>query len=159
MVSYIHYCKTCGLRDPQANTCQLTGFQVNPYEDFCSKHQGNLEVCEICGQPILKPIIDVSTNGEFHIICQSCAKERMSCTFCSKNGLCSFENDPSPLPKVVMQTINKGNMVMQTQVPNPDRIRETCQKNCFCFDAEIGCLRQNNYCGSLDFTWEVGQHE
>lgn len=155
----VNYCQTCGLLDPSQNICRISKLQMNPLEDFCSKHQPQLEHCEICGKLTLDTIIDVSIEGEFHFLCADCASARNTCRFCFHNILCSFENDPSPLPKMVIKTINQGNMLMQTQVPNPDRIRETCQKNCKCFDAEIGCLRQNNYCGQHAFTWKVGQHE
>ncbi len=38
-------------------------------------------------------------------------------------------------------------MTMQSVVMNPERIRETCQKNCKCWNDEMGCLRQNGTCG------------
>lgn len=154
----VKYCQTCGLLDPSQQFCRRHGMQVDPATDFCSKHQGAVEYCEVCGKTILTATIDVSIEGELHFLCANCAQERNTCRFCSHNILCSFENDPSPLPKMVLKTINQDNMVMQAQVMNPDRIRETCQKNCKCFDVENGCLRQNNYCGQHAFTWKVGQH-
>ena len=149
-MEYIFHCNTCGLRDPSQNICLLHKHQVDPNEDFCSKHR-QVYRCEHCGSITLSPIIEVD-NDTIHLWCMNCSQERNTCSFCVHNNICSFENDPSPLPKVVMKTMNQGNMYVQTQVRNPERIRETCQKNCECFDAENGCLRQNNYCTGYCFS-------
>jgi len=151
----INYCKTCGLRDLSQPLCRLFKHQINPEQDFCSRHTKSLMRCEICGTEILVPYIDISTEGEYHVLCNTCASERSTCRYCKKNTECAFENDPSPLPKVVMKTMQQGNSYIQTQVINPDRIRETCEKKCSCFDAKNGCLRQNNWCDKQDFSWEV----
>ena len=150
-MEYIFHCNTCGLHDPSQNICLLYKHQVDPNEDFCSKHK-QVHRCERCNTITLTPIIEM--EGDIvHLLCVQCASERSTCSFCSHNNGCSFENDPSPLPKVVMQTMQQGSMYMQTQVRNPERIRETCQKNCECFDTENGCLRQNNYCNKHSFSW------
>lgn len=149
----INYCRTCALCDPSQSVCRLFHHKIDIDQDFCSRHTKSLIQCEICGAPMLEPFIDLSIEGEYHVICGNCASSRSSCSFCKKNTLCSFENDPSPLPKVITKTMQQGNSYIQTQIRNPERVRETCEKNCFCFDAENGCLRQNNWCNKQEFSW------
>jgi hypothetical protein len=47
-----------------------------------------------------------------------------------------------------MKEIRQGNMIAQQQVQNPERIRQTCQKGCKCWDEEFGCLKSNGCCGN-----------
>lgn len=115
-------------------------------------------ICEVCGQPLQIEIIDV-TDDVPHYLCQNCAAQRHSCNFCTHGGECSFQTDPSPLPKVITQTTQNGNMIIQQQVLNPERVEITCKKFCDCFSPDFGCLRQFNTCGNHAFTWKVGQHE
>jgi hypothetical protein len=54
------------------------------------------------------------------------------------------------MPKQVMQTIRQGNIVMQTVVPNPERIKAFCT-NCGCYNADPPmCLRQFGTCGQYN---------
>ena len=65
---------------------------------------------------------------------------------------CDFEENPIALPKQIQQQIRQGNSIISTVVVNPERIRETCEKNCKCFSKEFGCLRQNcQTCGEWTF--------
>ena len=153
-----YYCKSCALLNPSQSYCQLNKRQVIPDKDYCSSHSNSLFYCEICNAPILNPILDITNGEDYHILCSSCANQRSSCSFCAKNIDCAFENDPSPTPKVIVKTMQQGNSYIQTQVMNPDRVRETCEKKCFCFDAKNGCLRQNNWCDKQQFTWKVAHH-
>ena len=42
-----------------------------------------------------------------------------------------------------MKTIQQGIMIVQQQVPNPERIEKYC-KVCNCWDDEYGCFKQGN---------------
>lgn len=143
-------CKTCGYLHPQQPICQLRGEQVDPNADFCSKHQVvyEVETCAICGQPIYNTnlLLDVQEDGSVRYIHLACGRALNTCSTCKHRGRCEFETNPDPMPKVVMQTVRQGNMVMQTQVRNPDRIRKFCHE-CPCFDPENECLKQFNCCG------------
>ena len=68
----------------------------------------------------------------------------------SAPAFCSFENDPSPLPKIVQKQVRQGNMTAITQVRNPERIEITCKKDCPCYDPEFECLRQFGTCGKCE---------
>ena len=117
-----------------------------------------LEHCDICGAAIQNPIID-STEEPIHIMCYDCATARSTCKLCHYNTDCAFHNDPSTLPKTIVKTISQNGMIIQTQIINPERVDKTCKEKCFCFDNEIGCLRQFNTCGKVDFKWKKVQYE
>ena len=69
---------------------------------------------------------------------------------CKEAHICDFETNSSSLPKQVQQTSRQGNMVMQTVVKNPERIRITCEKGCKCWSDEFGCLKQNGICSNYE---------
>lgn len=103
-------------------------------------------VCKVCGRPCPRDAI-ICTEPTVYVLCKHCYSFVGTCAFCSESKkLCAFETDSSPIPKQVQQTIRQGNMVMQTVVNNPERVRVTCQNGCKCWNEEFGCLRQNNYC-------------
>ena len=143
-------CKTCGYLHPQHPVCQLRREQVDPIEDFCSKHREiyELTTCCICGEPVLNInlLLDVQEDGTIRYMHTACGHSLNTCGACQYRSNCEFETNPDPMPKVVMQTIRQGNMVMQTQIRNPDRIRKFCHE-CPCFDPENECLKQFNCCG------------
>lgn len=153
----IRYCITCGLADPSKQKCQRTGAPIaNPQTEYCSYHLKELSKCDWCGTPVIIPIIysvphDDNTE-EQHLICHNCLQKSGLCLTCKHGAYCDFEESSSTLPKQVQKQIRQGNQIMITTVVNPDRIRETCQKNCKCFSEEFGCLRQNNQtCGEWAF--------
>ena len=104
--------------------------------------------CAICGNP--NPNVPIySASGDYlKSLCDRCSKIPAQCGLCQKAEICPFENEQINLPKVVIQTIQKGNMTAQIQVKNPERIEETCKKSCPCFSEELGCLKENGICGN-----------
>lgn len=113
--------------------------------------------CQYCGQPCLENAIisaieveGPDTNPAYYIMCPQCFQQTKTCNMCIHRGECEFETSTCPLPKQVQKTIRQGQMVMQTIVQNPDRIRETCQKSCKCWSDEFGCLKQNGTCGQYE---------
>lgn len=102
-----------------------------------------IEKCKFCGQDHIPHIID--TDG---FICNNCYAYLYTCALCTQGHECSFENDPSPLPKQVQKVIRQGNMTMQTVIQNPERVDITCRKLCSCFSEEFGCLKANGVCGN-----------
>lgn len=108
--------------------------------------------CGYCGQPCLEnAIVSAYKNEEaetaYTLMCPQCFAQVNTCNMCVNRNKCNFETDPSPLPKQVQQTVRQGNMVMQTVVKNPDRIRELCQFSCTCWSDDFGCLKENGTCG------------
>lgn len=101
--------------------------------------------CNYCGQAPVKVINENCTGA-----CERCASLFGTCSMCLNGVNCEFETNPSPMPKQVMQTIRQGNMVMQTVVPNPERIKAFCT-NCSCYGIDPPmCLRQFGTCGQYN---------
>lgn len=142
------FCATCRILDPRQNVCQLLRTEVNPQKDYCTKHKEHLDTCELCGRQVIDAIL-TPAGDSWKTLCAGCAEKLNSCSFCKHVGTCSFESDPSSLPKMVQKQIRQGNMVTVATVRNPSRIAITCQKNCPCYDPEIECLRQFNYCQNM----------
>ena len=63
---------------------------------------------------------------------------------CSLAAPCKLtdENYKPHLPIVVMKRFQQGNMMIQKQVINPDRVKEICIDACECWDGE-GCARRD----------------
>ena len=97
--------------------------------------------CDYCGSP-LKPFV-INENA---LACMNCLQSFNTCRMCSESQTCAFETDPSPLPKVVVQTIRQGPAVLQMQVKNPERVKLFCFP-CKCFDQDdLFCRREEGWC-------------
>lgn len=142
-----HYCNSCGLRTPN-NFCALTNMSIDPNNDYCSKYKSTLFFCDVCGAGILDPIVEIKEDKTVRVFCAQCANQLTSCRFCKNSQDCKFENDPSPIPKIIPQTFRQGNSIIETQIKNPERIRQFCENKCPCYTPENGCLRQFNYCSN-----------
>ena len=152
MSTNIKYCATCALLAPDRPVCRFTGREVNPNESFCSEHVDELKVCDLCGQPYVGPDIIHFKNGEsIYITCQHCQSQMGTCAMCTHGNECKFETDPSPIPAVVNKVVRQGNMTMQTQVKNPERIKITCEAGCPCWDPEAECCKEFSTCGNYNF--------
>lgn len=142
-------CATCGIRHPQKLICQLTGQAVTD-NDFCSKHQEILDVCDLCNKFTTLTLIHKEGEKNY-FICQNCFSSFSTCRMCASGKHCAFEADTT-LPKIVTQTIRQGHMVMQTQVRNPELVKKTCEAGCKCYDkAGQYCRREDGYCIEHDF--------
>jgi hypothetical protein len=109
--------------------------------------------CETCGRPTEQQFL-CPDGDSWHILCGDCASQLNTCSFCKKVNVCTFETDPSPLPKMVQKQIRQGPMITVTAEMNPERIRQTCEKGCDCFDANFGCMRQFHYCERIDHVYD-----
>ena len=140
-------CGQCALMAPDTSTCMLYNSKVMPSNAACPRFATNLFNCSSCGNLILPTdaIIEHETNK---ISCSKCQLARYTCQTCAHGNGCAFETDPSPIPKMIRQTMQKGPMTTIADVPNPSRIDITCKAKCPCYDAENGCLKQNGLCGS-----------
>lgn len=139
------FCRTCRILDPRQNVCQLTNRPKDPDKDYCSDHQAILKTCDNCGNITLESILTPDLT-EWRTLCSQCASKLSTCAFCRNGDKCDFETNPSTLPKIVQKRIQQGPMVSLTTVKNPDRIKETCEKNCDCFDKETQtCMKEINY--------------
>lgn len=143
-------CGQCALMQQNGGACPLFNQAMPADEPGCPAFASELFTCELCGQqyPTRNRIIDVSDEENLHFFCTSCRQHCNHCPTCANAKNCSFETDPSSLPKTIQQQIRQGNMVQIMTVKNPSRVEITCKKGCPCFSEEFGCLRQNNSCGN-----------
>lgn len=106
--------------------------------------EDNNNVCERCGRPLVQTFIDVSEDTPY-FLCAACAKARSTCQGCVNSDQCFFMEDTTvQLPQMVFETRQEGPMTVQMQVPNPERIKLTCEQKCICWDKE------DQWCGRLD---------
>lgn len=149
-----YYCSKCVLSQPRLDLetkrfCRKYNMPVKD-TDFCSQNIKSLKTCQCCGnQYAERPTLLSKSEGEnkftFDIeICPVCAQTIGKCQTCKQGNICTFETDPSPLPKMVQKQIQQGHMTAVTQVMNPERIRLTCEKSCLCYSHNFGCLKQTH---------------
>ena len=143
-------CKNCLYLHPQQPICALGLGEVDPATDYCPKfltRDSEIGYCSICHQPVYtnNGVIDLLEGDNFRVLHLNCAKQLNKCQTCANLQICEFDTNPDPMPKVVMQTVRQGNMVMQTQVKNPSRIEKFCH-NCQCFSPDFGCFKENGCC-------------
>jgi hypothetical protein len=152
-MSYYHVCGECVLRTNETQ-CNIFKRNINLSDRACPGFVGRDEVvtCAWCGTtfPTKQLTILISEGNQNQIICSNCASHTGTCATCLHGRECAFENDPSPLPKIVQKVVQQGPMKTVTQVKNPDRIAITCAKGCPCYDAENGCLPEldGHTCGN-----------
>lgn len=142
-------CGDCALY--ASGLCRMTGLTVNAETDYCSKCVFSLQTCDLCGQETLNVIYDITNPDKILKVCQSCSEKSGTCATCKHGAHCAFNEDPSPLPKMIQKQIRQGNATMITQIPNPDRIAITCKKSCPCFNEEFNCCRQFNTCENYEW--------
>ena len=113
----------------------------------CPFYKETIDTCALCGKPIVEAgIID---GGELY--CVKCGMLLGTCDTCRHMPVCTFVTDPSPVPKVIQQSVKQGNMIASMPVKNPNRIEITCKKGCECWNDEYGCMREVlRYCDA----WE-----
>ena len=147
-------CGQCALRTQDGGHCGITGMAIDPAVDYCSKGVISPHQCELCGRFIIGSSFLEEVNGIWHEFCGGCQQKMGTCHMCDHARQCRFEQDPSPIPKMVQKQIRQGNMVAMTTVPNPERIAALCV-GCHCYDKESWCWRQaeGQTCGNYKMTY------
>lgn len=150
-------CGQCALKTPDGQTCQFFNQPIGDPGDSCPHGTKTLEKCDICGGMILPGavIVDMGLDHKTHLICSTCNQNYYSCKTCGQADICSFETSSIDLPKQIQKQMQTAQGYIVTTIPNPDRIRETCEKGCGCFDKENGCCKQMNYCKNHKIKWKV----
>lgn len=103
-----------------------------------------MNICKLCGKQVEGAQLCYSVDLE-EVFCNNCIYLLGGCYSCGNVVSCAFEQDPSPLPKIVVQTVQQGNMTMQTQIRNPEREAITCKTKCPCWNEEWGCGRTKQF--------------
>lgn len=154
MEKKIKYCATCGNRVPtntQQDACVFhsTANHIhiihNPEEEYCYAYTDTpkMESCDICRANVNKiDGIIIYDKGNVEILCATCYTKLNTCKTCGDSRSCDFITNPIPISQQTMKTFRQGNSVIQTMIQNPDRIAETCEKNCRCWDHEHSYCRK-----------------
>lgn len=140
-------CKECVYFDDMH--CKISGQPAISHNVACASFSNQRYECNICHRQIhhTEAIYDSKSNK---IVCPDCCNRLSTCDNCHNGPICLFETDPSPLPKQIQKQIRQGNMIGQTIIKNPGRIRETCMKGCPCWDTETeSCNKQLRYCANI----------
>ena len=139
-------CHNCIYAVRADSTCARLQTSVDLQRDVCPFYASVPHVCSICHRTgrVEDLLIDAKTN---QLICAECLAAASTCKLCAHNSSCDFETNPSPLPKVIVQNIRQGNMTMQTQIRNPERVKITCAAGCKCY-INGDCARQVHSCGN-----------
>ena len=131
------------------NFCQLAKTTVNISEGCAlGKNRESVKQCSKCGNMILGTVTYDSKT--LQPSCEACASLSGTCEGCSSSNYCAFMEDPNPLPQISVRTIRQGNVIIQKQGVNPDRVKATCLNGCPCADEKLGCLRQYGNCNKFE---------
>ena len=122
--------------------CRHFGTPIDLKEDSCIHFASEIWICDRCGCQFLPPTAIINLN---EVLCRDCGKNIGLCVTCKNGKTCEFRNNPDPTPHMIPQTVRQGNMIMQTQVPNPERVARYCH-SCECFSKELGCLKETGAC-------------
>ena len=110
-----------------------------------------MTLCSLCHKELENErlvTIDILQDGSNRLVCLNCSQILGTCYLC-KHKECKFETDENcKLPKIVTQTIRQGNMIQQFQIKNPERIKETCEKDCLCY-INNKCIRE--FCKKCEY--------
>ena len=137
-------CGECAYKALKGGNCPVFDRVMREDEPGCPIFSTTITKCALCGNIIMvQPIIDYDKDDKPHLICRNCLSAS-PCETCFRANVCYFQTDHTcQEPPMIMREVRQGNMIMQTQVPNPKRVMATCTK-CECFD-EDG-LDTNTHC-------------
>ena len=105
--------------------------------------------CEECGRELAPKaaIIRIQNDTDLHFFCAECHQLFGHCHMCDHRLRCEFKENPDPMPatRVVRkeQRTPFGVSIMQTEIPNSERIKKFCTE-CTCFG---GLEEETPYCG------------
>ena len=104
-----------------------------------------MTTCTYCGRPITGKQVFIEHDLQTPF-CQQCIHFFGGCPTCVRADVCDFETNPSQTPKLIQKRIQQGLMTQVIQIKNPERIKETCARNCPCYDPEYQCGKEFGTC-------------
>ena len=139
--------KSCGFRDPETQLCQLLQGNIPAPEDCrCPLYNSEPMSCAFCNKIIISSPCISKKGAEWLTICGDCAALFGTCHMCEHGQECDFQTNPSPLPMQVQKQVQQGPMIQIMTIKNPERVEETCKKNCACWSEQFGCMKENGTC-------------
>lgn len=153
-------CGECALQKING-VCPIFRREMPEDEAGCPMYTYDITECDICGDHIVKNAVIEEDEQGLHLMCHHCANAPM-CATCVERMTCAFEQDRNCKipPIVVVKEHPQPNMTIQKQIPNPERIKETCAKGCHCYyEAGLAdgthCIKQlpNSGCANYKTAW------
>ena len=95
-----------------------------------------------------KGIITLNKEGKYMLICEDCCNSLDTCQTCIHSS-CGLRSDTSGRPKMVQQQIQRGGMIISTQVMNPELIQQYCTC-CTCYHSGECQCKQGGTCGRYE---------
>ena len=129
-------CGNCVIWIQNAGSCPFFNEKLDKETPACHKFTNKLRTCAICGKPIIGLSYAANHNEEWYEICQNCDQQWGNCATCANITSCDYETNPVNLPKQIPIKTQRGPMVINAVGRNPARIKETCAKNCSCWQNE-----------------------
>ena len=147
-------CANCAYWHPQHQACVLFKAKRNPEEDTCSSHTTEPLVCAICQSYIIGQSFLYTTPNRYVEVCAQCKAAIPTCAGCKRGAKCEFEQNPDPLPKIVLHQFQQGNATVQAQIRNPERVKRFCLDcPCWCME-DYTCNRDFNCCGNYQCVFD-----
>lgn len=148
----IKYCETCRFAEKSQNLCRLRNLRIDPTADYCSFHSDNAEHCDMCQNIVFKNnyLIEEDTNNK---ICFQCNEKMKTCQLCTQFSRCEFQTNSSTIPLYITETVQQGNMIVQKQIKNKERIEKFCL-SCPCYEGDYNCRKDFGVaCENIKFAW------
>lgn len=144
-------CGDCALKALKNGMCPVFNANMED-EGGCPYFTTELHFCDVCGSPILGSSILAQDGEAWKQMCNHCnTKVFGTCDGCAK-FVCRFRTDQSiNIPLMINVQKRQGNMVVQTQQMNPERVKVTCMNGCPCWHSEENegfCMMEA--CGSCE---------
>lgn len=144
-------CGDCALKALKNGMCPVFNANMEG-ESGCPYFTTELQLCDICGSPVLGPTVLTQEGETWKQMCGHCnSKVFGTCNGCAK-FVCRFRTDQSiNIPPMITVQKRQGNMVVQTQQMNPERVKATCMDGCPCWRSEEdGGFCMMEACGSCE---------
>lgn len=127
-------CWRCALLQSNRGICPVFKRDTSA-EAGCPLFSSALYQCEICGAHITEEAIISQEEEQNHLMCANCASQPL-CGVCVRAQECLFRTDQSCVePPMITATQRQGNAVIQTQIPNPKRVKMLCV-GCPCYSGK-----------------------
>lgn len=125
-------CDNCVLRKSAQGICPIFRRDTSG-KAGCPCFSTEFVPCDVCGAHIITAaMLEIDESGHVHQMCQECAKLPL-CATCIHKDECDFQRDATcHIPPVIAVQERQGNVIIQTQKINPERVKATCANGCLC---------------------------
>lgn len=142
-------CNSCVFAINGKTTCAIYKALINPDRDICPRHQSTVEICQVCGQVMLRGTGTYSQDLKIWA-CNECAPHLYTCATCKHRKEapdCVMRQYQGPKPVLIKVNQRQGPFTLQSTQINPEVLDEVCL-TCTC-GSPYNC-QKNHRCNN----WE-----